>query len=394
VCKQCSLRNSDCRYPSHVSSAPHEPLGSAALAVGASPLARRAPSSLPIRGPTPPAMTFNMREMRFFQQFLTSMPHALPIGNRNVWLNDIPQMAHSQSFLMHAMLALGASDLARAHRNVFVEHDMLRHRGRAILGLKAAVEDAEAWQQTGHADAVLATCYSLTFQASHLPDALQDFGVFVQGCALATEKIRQNSIRTSLNVDPAWPQRKLEAALEHLQGKSLDVPLIARALEGIDQVLTQTTSPFCHAFGRAMQQTMGGFRESAAKGFLLSSLSYNSWYELGSGLLQAFQDPQDTAPMILGAYFVGDIALSKAIIPLHLFPDTSRAQLPAATLKQMGSWVEAITAMVSESQRILLAWPNEMMARVDALLQGLEYHSPPSLTMEEKFEILGDLKTR
>lgn len=295
---------------------------------------------------------------------------------------------------MHAMLALGASELARANRYALVEYDMLQHRGRAILGLKAAIEDAKAWQQTGHADAVLATCYSLTFQAAHLPDALHDFGLFVQGCALATEKIRQSGIPTSLNVDPRWPQRKLAAALEHLQSKSLDVPLVSRALMGIDQVLAQTTSPFCHAFGRAMQQTMGGFRESAAKGFLLSSLSYNSWYELGSGLLQAFQDPHDQTPMILGAYFVGDIAMSKTIIPLHLFPDTPRAHLPAATLKQMGSWVEAITATVSGSQQNLLAWPNEMIARIDALLQDVEFSPIPSLTMEEKLVVLRNLETR
>lgn len=334
--------------------------------------------------------------MRFFQQFLTSMPHALPIGNRSAWLNDIPQMSHQHDFqfLMHAMLALGASDLSRGNSSASLKHDMLQHRGRAILGLKDAIEDAEAWQNPGHADAVLATCYSLTFQASHLPDALQDFGVFVQGCALATEKIRQSGTSTSLNVDPQWPQQKLEAALQHLQDKSLDVPIIARAVEGIDQVLALTSSPFCHAFGRAMQHTMGGFRQSAAHGFLLSSLSYNSWYELGSGLLQAFQDPDDEGPLILGAFFVGDIAMSKIIIPLHLFPDTPRAQLPAATLRQLCTWVEAITATVSTAKRFVLSWPNEMMARIDALLQGVEYSEPPSLSQEEKFEILRNLDTR
>lgn len=352
------------------------------------------PSLSPAPGPTPPAMTFSMREMRFFQQFLTCMPHALPIGNRNVWLIDLPQMAHQQSFLMHAMLALGASELARANAGARVEYEMLQHRGRAILGLKAAIEDTDAWQQAGHADAVLATCYSLTFQASHIPDALHDFGVFVQGCALATEKIRQSGIPTSLNVDPQWPQRKLEAALQHLQDKPLDVPMVKRAVQGIEQVLALTSSPYCHAFGRAMQQTLSGFRESAAKGFLLSSVSYNSWYDLGSGLLRALQDPQDQAPILLGAYFVGDLAMSKTVIPLHLFPDTPRAQLPAATLRQMAGWVEAINTTVSESARALLAWPNVMMAQLDALLQGVEYNSASSLSLDEMIVIVRNLDSR
>lgn len=396
------LRGSDCRYPVHVVANPRQSLKTVDIpdhrtddepAVNSRAAASSVFPSL-IVDPTPPGMTFSMREMRFFQQFLTSMPHALPIGNRNVWLNDIPQMAHHQNFLMHAMLALGASDLARGHSSVSLDHDMLQHRGRAILGLKDAIEDAEAWFKPGHADAVLAACYSLTFQASHLPDASQDFGIFVQGCALATEKIRRTGLPTSLNVDPQWPQRKLEASLQHLQDKSLDVPLIARAIDGIEQVLAKTSSPFCHAFGRAMQQTMGGFRDSVAKGFLLSSLSYNSWYELGFGLLQAFQDPADEGPMLLGAFFIGDIAMSKIVIPLHLFPDTPRAQLPAATLRQLAGWVEAITATASSTHQDVLAWPIELMARIEALLQGVEHHEAPSLTQEDKLEIVRNLRTR
>lgn len=339
-------------------------------------------------------MTFNMREMRFFQQFLTSIPHALPIGNRSVWLNELPQLAHQQSFLMHALLALGASDLYRANMDPYIEYEMLQHRGRAILGLKNAIEDAESWNENGHADAVLAACYTLTFQSSHLADALTDFGVFVQGCALATGKIRQRGMQTALNVNPEWPQRKLEAALTHLQNKPLDVPLVRRALDGIDQVLNSTSNPYCHAFGRAMQQTIGSFRESAAKGFLVSSLGYNHWYDLGSGLLQALRDPSDEAPMILGAYFVADLAMSKLVIPLHLYPDTPRSQLPATTLRQMASWVDAINATVSESAQSLLAWPNEMMARVDALLQGVDFSPAPTATLQEKVDIMRHLDSR
>lgn len=337
---------------------------------------------------------FNMREMRFFQQFLISIPHALPIGNRSVWLNELPQLAHQQSFLMHSLLALGASDLYRVNTDVQIEYDMLQHRGRAILGLKNAIEDLDSWTQNGHADAVLAACYSLTFQSSHLPDALTDFDVFVRGCALATGKIRESGMRTALNVSPEWPQRKLEAALQHLQDKSLDVPLVRRALHGIDQVLDSTSNPYCHGFGRAMQQTIGGFRESAAKGFLLSSIGYNQWYDLGSGLLQALRDPSDPAPMILGAFFLGDLAMTKLVIPLHLYPDTPRAQLPASILRQMASWVEAINDTVPKSAQKLLAWPNEMMARVDALLQGIDSDPPPAEKLQVKLEIMRNLDSR
>jgi hypothetical protein len=191
-------------------------------------------------------MTFNVRDMRFFQQFLTSLPHALPIGNRSVWLTDLPQLANEHSFLMHAMLALGASELDQSGRASNMRHDMLTHRGKAILGLRDAIEGSpEMWRQAGHADAVLAACYSLCYQASHLSDALLDFDVFMQGCALATDKIRRDNFNTALNVDPDWPKEKVAVALQHLQHQSLDVPVIHRALSGIDEVLMLTSSPYC-----------------------------------------------------------------------------------------------------------------------------------------------------
>ena len=98
------------------------------------------------------------------------MTHPLPLGNDSVWLKEIPQIAHEHHFLMHGILALGASEFHRAHPDVQVEYNLLKHRGRAIAGLNKALDDMDAWSTVGHPDAVLATCYALISQSSHFPD--------------------------------------------------------------------------------------------------------------------------------------------------------------------------------------------------------------------------------
>ena len=171
--------------------------------------------------------------MRFFHYFLTSVSHPLPLGNDSVWLKEIPQLAHEHWFLMHGRLAVSASELQRINSEVHAECDMFNHRGRAIAGLNKALEK-EDWNPAGHADAILATCYLLISQSSHMSDGLQDFEVFVRGTALITERIRETKPKTSLNVTQYWLQARLEDGMEHMGSQLADMTLVARGLQALD----------------------------------------------------------------------------------------------------------------------------------------------------------------
>lgn len=143
-----------------------------------------------------------------------------------------------------------------------------------------------------------------------------------------------------------------------------------------------------------MQQTIGAYRQSVAQGFLAAAISYNRWYELGTGLLIALQDTADPTPLILGAYWLGDVALSKIIIPLHLYPDTPRSHLPAGTIYQLIQWVEVIQGSLQPNLRTHLQWPNEIMARLEALLMGIDTSPSPGFSKEQKTEIVKNIGTR
>jgi hypothetical protein len=143
-----------------------------------------------------------------------------------------------------------------------------------------------------------------------------------------------------------------------------------------------------------MQQTIGAFRKSVTEGFVAASVSYNQWYELGSGLLVALRDTDDPTSLILGAFWLGDVCLSKVIIPLHLYPDTPRSFLPTSALRQMGQWLQAIEQGIEARFKSYLQWPNEIMARLEALLIGIETPTTTGFSPNQKAEIIANISTR
>jgi hypothetical protein len=143
-----------------------------------------------------------------------------------------------------------------------------------------------------------------------------------------------------------------------------------------------------------MQQTISAFQTSVTEGFVAASMSYNQWYELGSGLLVALRDTSDPTPLILGAFWLGDVCLSKVIIPLHLYPDTPRSYLPTNALRQMAQWLQAIEQGIEARFASYLRWPNEIMARLDALLIGIESPTLVGLSSTQKAEIIAGVSTR
>ena len=216
-------------------------------------------------------------DLRFLHHFLTiAYPH-LPAGNDSIWIHEIPQNAETRPYLMHALLGLGGSHLAMTmttpaevlaqpassatppsvplprtnsaitsnyntpensststiHSTTSsdtqtpqaISNRALKHRSIALSGLNHAIT-ADDWSQSS-VDAMLATVYALTFQATYLPhDGMVDFMTMVRGCALITARIGDNNAKSSFALDPM-------AHIRVLEGEFVVRELLGRDVEGL-----------------------------------------------------------------------------------------------------------------------------------------------------------------
>lgn len=72
--------------------------------------------------------------MRFFHDFITVSFPQCPLNSEHAWTKDVPIIAQEHEFLMHAILALGASHL-HANTNIDLKQTVERHRAAAMRGL-------------------------------------------------------------------------------------------------------------------------------------------------------------------------------------------------------------------------------------------------------------------
>jgi hypothetical protein len=129
--------------------------------------------------------TFSMEDMQYFHHFLVrGYPH-LPVGGDTVWTMEIPALAHQYDYLIHSMLALGASRLAMdaSSTPAQIETSGLAHRVKAVQSLSAALKTDPKNKQ--EADARFATLMVLTFQSSCMPEGFMDFLTMLRGCVLS-----------------------------------------------------------------------------------------------------------------------------------------------------------------------------------------------------------------
>ena len=350
------------------------------------------------------AAQFTLNDMQFFHHFLTiSFPH-LPLGNEDVWVRDIPQFAQSHTYLMHAILALGASHLNRLTPQCGYEKEALMHRGHAINGLNTCM--AKSQHIYGEADAMLATCYALTFQASYMSDGLADFVIFVRGCALATGKIRDENAPTAFNLAPDRHHQVIRPRLQSLP--HLNTTHIANGLSALDEIQVYLHHEAEHKFFISLRDVFVALQQSPAAGYLCFMNMYRVWYDLDHDTFKVFLDSNNSTIQILLGFFIG-IQMIMAPLTAHEWPErtgmsgsgsdrhsspSGRSDTPGELLginsagKQsllgMADWMESVASKVPEELQWHLAWSRTLVGTVIAELSGLPYSGPPVLYIGRK----------
>lgn len=361
-CTQCKVKNVECQYPSH-------------------PLKRESPTlrrPSQILSASPAAAQFTMHDMQFFHHFLTiSFPH-LPLGNDEVWVRDIPQFAQEHTYLMHAILGLGASHLNRMTPTPAYEKEALIHRGHAINGLNVCM--AKSAHVYGEADAMLATCYALTFQSSYMADGLSDFVIFVRGCALATTKIRDENAPTAFNLAPDRHHEFVRPRLHNLP--KVNPIHIQQGLIALDEVQVYLQHEAEHRFWLSMRDVFMSLQQSPAAGYLTFINLYRVWYDLDHDTFKVFLDVSNTTIQVLLGFFIG---LQMLMAPLTAVNWPERADTAGSqALLSMADWMENVASKVPEELQWHLSWPRNLVSTVIAELSGLPYDGLPVLHLGMK----------
>ncbi|KAK2607390.1 hypothetical protein N8I77_006066 [Diaporthe amygdali] len=123
-----------------------------------------------------------MQDMRFFQHFLIhSFPHH-PLGNDKIWTHEVPCLSYNYEFLMHSILGLAASELIATDSSL--AEAAMAHRLKSIQAIKRKLASSDQGITYAEGNALIATCFALTFQSVILEDGMAEYMAFIRGVIL------------------------------------------------------------------------------------------------------------------------------------------------------------------------------------------------------------------
>ena len=342
-CRNCIQKDLGCVYPERSQQLSRQ-------------IARRPSAPQPSLSTT--ASTFTLADFRFFHHFLKFAYPTLPAGNDQFWVENVPQLALDNQYLMHAVLCLGASHLQRLTPDDDHHTLAMVHRGHALAGLNQAIAKPHTVRQ--EADAMLAACYALTFQASYMDDGLQDFITMVRGCALLVGKIQAEPVGTSFDLSPNLHIDTLEPHLSQLSKRESD--LIDAGIEGLELVKPLIRTDPEERFHTALINVLFASRQSTREGFVVFTEVYSCWYLLGGDSFRQFTDPSNCVAQMLLTFFV---AIQLLMVPATAasFVSSYRQAMPGIQIVLgIVAWGERTFPNIPERLQGYVAWPKMVIA--------------------------------
>ncbi|KIM93617.1 hypothetical protein OIDMADRAFT_173188 [Oidiodendron maius Zn] len=351
ACTQCTRRRLKCEWPELYISQAEE------VIVKKSPTIPRQIELLP--------PVFKMQDFRLFHHFINDAYPIEPIGNESIWTHEIPSIAHNYNYLLHAMLALSASDIEASSNEHSLElaQSAIFHR---ILAIKYFNRALSARLHTfEERNAILATCFILLYQSKLIDEGLSEYLTFVRGCVLIPLQMTSKDLKLLFqNLLSDEGIEKTRPYLQDLQAvdlKSMDAAYAS--LEGL--------RPLCE---REVEKRMHERLLDLVRCFYLSSCDgYIAWLK-GSVFFSchithaeflALIDPSNVAGQLLLSHLV---AVQTLISPIKPMERAGRKN--SHFINGMARWLEVAHAKVDPSMRGYFEWP---IKRAEEVRQWFKY---------------------
>ena len=366
ACTNCLKKRNACVYPPPISaSAP------VAVKPGTGKCQRV------IAFPSMVSDTFSLDDMRFFHHFLIKAKPHMPVGNDAVWAKEIPQYAQHNPFLMHAMLALGATHLGRLVDSDCYKIQSLTYRVRGFDGLRKAVAKPK-WQQ-GEADSLVAAGYALMQQSAHLEDAMIEWLSLLRLIYSIAFKISESQeIATDFDL-------RQEKYTEHIMPYMHLLPSIADSflhlgINELDALRQELTKEMAIDFHGRLAHCLTEHQINPQQGYIAFGMIFAIWLDMPDHDFSAFSSPAEGELQLLMLYFVAIFMLMVplGIIENHHFLEWSSSRHMLGIL----GWAQNTSANVPLKLRQYTLFPATVIATVKAEIEGRELAGPSVLQVQ------------
>ncbi|KAF4970933.1 hypothetical protein FSARC_2129 [Fusarium sarcochroum] len=224
----------------------------------------------------------------------------------------LPQITHQHEYLMHAILGFSASEIMRTDASVV--SSAMNHRIKAIKAIKKRLAET-ARTSIGHeeANAMVATCYALTFQSVSLEDGLAEYLTFIRGIMIVGMQMLFRGIKPLFE---NMMEQDADHLLEPLMG---GLPLIQKGYADSAIEALTNLKPLCkeqveieyHQHLVNMTEKLYVNSWDAYKAY---TAQYGWWMLLPHDTFQALIDPDNQVMMLLHSHWV---SINEIMAPIN-----------------------------------------------------------------------------
>ncbi|KAI0882488.1 uncharacterized protein GGS22DRAFT_45126 [Annulohypoxylon maeteangense] len=306
---------------------------------------------------------FSLQDMRFFQHFLFTCFPNHPLGNESIWTHEIPCLSQTHEYLMHAILGLAASDLMQNDSSLLTFAMM--HRLKAIKAIKKTLNEVPKSNSFEEGNALVATCFALTFQSVILDDGMTEFMTFVRGIVLVSMQMLTKGTRPLFtNLNQSDPQKLLKPIIQAIP--PIRTSFILSAAQSIHAL-----EPLCQheleiEYRRYLIGIANALPTSSYLAYEILCKHYGWWIQLPHERFRHLIDPSSQVFAVLSAHW---IALKQVMAPITQAETQLRAQEPrgGGGGVDLGTsrWLKYLNRQVDAEHRPYNAWPEWVEQQLD-----------------------------
>ncbi|KAH7151906.1 hypothetical protein B0J13DRAFT_547104 [Dactylonectria estremocensis] len=315
---------------------------------------------------TTPGM-FDVDDMNFFRHFMFEAYPPLPIDGFSVWQN-VSRLSHEYDFLLHSMLALGASHLGLISPSSY-KKAALKHRVVAIKSLNDHLSKPNLSVQ--EAEAAFGAILNLTFQAAQIPDGLVEFLTMIRGCFLI-------GIHTLPNIEMSlFSTIARTTYIRRVQELVYDISMDQRLNAIVAREFFQSTvqiSPLCKSvpelrFLGRMQRIASLAVTDLSESIRELSFFYEGLVELTSEEFATFIDPDNhVSRLVIMHMLVLDFVISRKTI---VKGSTDGDKIPRCSKAfdsnkgMFGFWIDQMLDQLPPEYEKYAMWPVNFVRGLD-----------------------------
>ncbi|KFA66165.1 hypothetical protein S40285_03373 [Stachybotrys chlorohalonatus IBT 40285] len=301
---------------------------------------------------------FSLQDMRVFQHFLTQCYPHHPLKQEEIWTHEIPCLAHNHDFLMHAILGFAASELIPSDPSLVTA--AMSHRVKAIRAIKKRLtEHSNRSTNFEEANAMIATCFALTFQSVTLDDGLAEYMTFIRGIVIVGMQMMFKGLRPVFTNLMGTEQEALLAPL--MEG----LPLIQRGWVDAARDSLINLRPLClHPVEIQYQEQLMGIveklYESSFEAWRANSRQYTWWMLLPHSMFQELLDMNNQVMILLHAHWIAGSQIMAFITEQeHSVREKEPAQQSNQGTIDPGflRWLKYLNSRVDYEHQVYNQWP-------------------------------------